>query len=317
MKLHKYILQEASEEHLDQIATLLLSSSSQNERKKWVRWKYLENPAGRARIFVIIVSSSNKIIGILSFLPRIFLKSEGAMRLMQAVDGFVVPEMRGRGLYPKLLKYANRIMDSPIYGFPNRAAERIEIRCGWQIFSSMITWYFPVRAGFFLQNRQLPILSPVLNLLCRLYARLCLGNTSNNVSIRLINKFRHDFQPNGIRVWGERSSAFLNWRFIDHPLKSFSCCEFLAGGNIIGYCVLEVKRQSAELYDFIAVRHRSACMAKLVEYCHDIGLTHILFRAIGLNLWNLGFVRLRPSAKVIGYRLPQQRWVMTFCDSDW
>ena len=317
MKNPKYILQEASDEDLPEIAAFLGTFSSQTKREQWVRWKYMENPAGRARVFVVRDSTS-RIKGALSFMPRFFLKPKrGAVLIMQAVDALLAPDVRGKGLYPKLLKYAMEVIGTPIYTFPNKMAERIEIQCGWRLLSSVGSWYFPVGIGYLISDRSLSFLSSILNRLSKIYAQLWLGNGVNGVSLRFVEKFEQDFIPNTGKVWGERSSAFLNWRFIDNPLKAFSCYEFVLEGDIIGYCVLDVDGQSAELYDFVALRQRRMCIGKLVEYCHEKAITHVLFRNIGLKLWNFGFVRLRSRSNVMEYNLSHEPWVMTFCDCDW
>lgn len=135
--------------------------------------------------------------------------------------------------------------------------------------------------------------------------------------MKTVDRFEKDFTGEGDRIRGIRSAAYLNWRFIDNPMRTYSACEFLQGDESIGYCVYAKRDFSAEVFDFITVRKRRKCLRLLLEHVRGEQISHLSFRGIHLGLARLGFLPGGTRQKCIIFQAPQGKWMINMCDSDW
>jgi len=317
MRDFEYAISEARENDLKDIEEFFKGQDSMLRDTKLLHWKYLDNPAGKAHIF-LIRDEESKIIGALSFLPRVCVRrNAGRVVIMQAVDALIAPEARGQSLYDKLVRYSTGRIGMPIYGFPNKIAERVEVRNGWKILVLIDSWYFPINMGLLLSNSKVKVVSPLLNLIFKIYACLWLSGKQNNIELRKINEFKDDFCVKGNHFYIERTSQFLNWRFINNPIRIYFCYEFHNRGGSIGYCVYAVEETTAVIYDFVSNEDQRVCWRKIVEHLRVQKITHVVFKCVGINLGKFGFIKRKLGASIISYNMPSGRWFFTLCDSDW
>ncbi len=316
MRDHKYTVSEATTEDFKEVESFLIGQASVIKNSRVFQWKYLDNPGGRARVFVIRDEEMH-IKGVLSYLPRI-RESQNSERflIMQAVDAFVSPDARGYFLYDQLIRYSSAKLATPIYTFPNKTAERIELRNGWEIIAPLNSWYFPIRIGLLLCHTRFRVLAPLLNLISRLYAfgRL---NQQSHFELRRVIEFDDDFCIRASGPFIERTGKFLNWRFINNPISEFVCHEIYISGELVGYFVYTVKGAAAVIYDFVALKDRRACIIKILEYLQAQNVSHLVFRCVGMDLGKYGFIRRRSNANIIVHNLKNASPVFTLGDSDW
>ncbi|MCI0558651.1 MAG: hypothetical protein MN733_09160 [Nitrososphaera sp.] len=317
MRLDDYTIQEGTEADLTKISGFFKHHKFGLQEERLVKWKYFSNPAGPARIFMV-THGAYDVKGIAVFMPRVFTKPSGEkILLMQATDGFASRELRAKGLFARLLEYCTGVIGAPIYTFPNKLAERTEIKIGWRGYGEIDSWYFPVKVGRRLAERTTRFFVPLGDWSAEKYAYLRLGRARNDIKVVRVTRFqRHFLVPTG-QAWGERSAEYLNWRFIDNPLREFLCFEFIQGDEPIGYCAFTQRDAVTELYDFIVVRNPKRCLRSIVEMCRNESMEYIFSRAVGLNLSKLGFIKLKSLGNMIVHNLPQCPWVITSCDSDW
>ena len=317
MTKDEYTVRDADETDFEKIAEFLTRCDFGPKKPDWLRWKYLENPHGQARIFVV-ENSLEEINGLLAYMTNICSDSDsGPLRIMQTVDGIVDPDARGKGVYLKLLQNSMKTIDTPVIGFPNKAAENAHIKCGWRVLAPEERWYFPVMIGELGLNTWAGLAGPLINLMSRVYASIWLGSGRGNVEMTKVERFRRDFAIQTVDTCGIRSADFLNWRFIDNPMREYQTYEFLDGGDTIGYCVYGLDGASAEIFDFVVSRRQRVCLHQLVEHCRKKKITHLLFRGTGLRLGRFGFVKGKSIGNYISYDLPRGSYSFTLCDSDW
>jgi hypothetical protein len=317
MKNSRYSISEARQNDLKELEEFFNSTDYALRNKKLLHWKYLGNPAGQARIF-LIREEGLKIKGALSFLPRICVKpNSDRFVILQAVDAFLAPEARGQSLYSKLIKYSTSKLGMPIYGFPNKIAERIEVKSGWEILAPINSWYFPINIGHLLSNSKLRFFTPLLNSISKAYAYFWLNRNQINLELRKINEFKNDFVVKWEHLYIERTANFLNWRFINNPIKNFFCYEFHNNGELIGYCVYAIEESTGVIYDFISMKNQRGCLMKIVECLRTKQNTHVVFKCVGMSLRKFGFIKRRLGSNVISYSIPGKCLFLTLCDSDW
>lgn len=320
------IIREGSKEDFPQIAHILShhnylpdqSHWSASDYLKWLHWKYLENPDGPGRIF-LAQTRSEHIVGLNVFLPRRFTSAAtGTFSAYHGVDAYIAPEMRGRRIYSKIYLFAMSALNAPKISFPSAIAMKVTIREGARVAGNPEKWVFPVSAGKSAAGKHVDSIRSPANALLRLYAFLWLGKHPRDVIIEPMTRFESDFELDQRFIHGVRSAAFLNWRFIENPMDSYSVYEFVEHGESIGYCVFLTIRSKARIHDFVARRRRADCFRILVDFCREQGITALDFRGVGLRLRKYGFTRRRiPRSSFTTLRTPEGPWMLTLADRDY
>ncbi|MBW1897059.1 MAG: GNAT family N-acetyltransferase, partial [Deltaproteobacteria bacterium] len=169
-----YTLREAEATDLPAIADLFSRHDYWAKDFASVRWKFLENPHGSARIFVA-ADIFNKIVGLVAYLPRRFTGTEtGTFTVMQTVDVFVAEELRNKGVYSRIDQYARSHMNVPRIGFPNKLSIGFGLRSVWYILARLERWFFPVAVGPLVAKNSCGLLASLANVLSKAYAFLWL-----------------------------------------------------------------------------------------------------------------------------------------------
>ena len=313
----EYTFREADISDFPQIAAFFRNFNYPLQKEQWLRWKYFENPVGRGHIFLIEDSNSN-IKGTLGCIPRMIInKKTGPLYVTESADMFFAPEVRGKHLFPKIKKIEMDVVDTPKIAFPNKRSEKITLQFGWQILAPLETWYFPIAWAGTSLNKTNQFLSAIVKFLAKIYASFLLIGDFKNLTIKPIDKFRHDFNKMGNHKCIKCSADYLNWRFINNPTRDYIPLEFYENEDVIGYCVLSLEGSTAMIYDFFTSHHKRSCLRKLIEYCREKNVSSLIFRGVGLKLWRLGFIKLLSNIDIISYNVPHKHWLLTLSDSDW
>lgn len=311
----------ASESDFPEIAEFFARYDFGPKCLEWVRWKYLSNPDGEAIIYVAD-DSDGRIVAISPRMPRRFVSVEaGELTTRQNVDILVADELRKTGVYATISKQAGGEREYLLLGFPNKLSRRLINEANTHIFP-IVNWVFPVVAGNLIVMKPYGIVAPLVNVLCRAYAFLWLGGKPNDLHLQPLERFTNDFTLDSTMIHGVRSADYLNWRYIDNPMREFMVYGFFEGNENIGYCAYTVIDSMAEIYDFIALRRERNCLRLLVENLRKNSLKHVSFPGVGLNLGRLGFFNRGSKSDFTVAKaehtppLPTGDWMVTFCDRD-
>ena len=179
----------------------------------YLRWQYYENPSGAAKVWV--AREGGKIVASYTAIPhRIYANGRVATgwRVQNVVT---LPEHRGQGLYHKLAAVAAQELflgDHPLnFTFPNERSKNGFIRTGW-------------KAAF-----RLPLKIKAL--------RDSLPSANLSAIVTPLTRFDADSE----RIWEghrnrlgfavERSSSYLNWRYISNPKSEYTSFRLDSGKN--------------------------------------------------------------------------------------
>jgi GNAT superfamily N-acetyltransferase len=288
----------------------------------WLNWKYLQNPDGRARVFIAEDCDRN-IVGIQAFMPRrARSRSTGAFLLVQPVDVYVAPEGRGKGIFSELVSFCRINLKPPRISFPNEASMSIggkdvhDTGKRHRVVGKMEDWLFPIEISGKLADTRYGFFSPLADKLSGLYALIFLGNHPKHLVLQPITRFSRDYEVDTDSIHGIRSAAFLNWRFVDNPMESFSCYEIVEGKESIGFCVFTLSESKVRIFDFVACRKPRRCLRLLVEHCRENGYSHLSFRGVGLRLRRFGFFRRGFKGYLTTMNAPSGSWYATLADKD-
>lgn len=326
-KENKFTCREGGEADFQELAEFFIRHDyapkhlqwSQAEYLDWLQWKFVGNPDGPARLF--IMEDSNKtIIGFRASLPRRYTSaSTGTFVAYQGADALTDVNQRKKGLYMKLWRFTSPRLELPSVSFPRTFIFDAAVRRGDPIIGVPEKWWFPVAPARRIAGKPWRFIAPEADAFSRLYAFCWLGKLPTDLTMKPITRFDKDFEVDSLFIHGVRSAEYLNWRFINNRMYDYSAYEFFENDESIGYCVYTVIRSKAEIYDFVVSRRHKGCLRLLVEHCRGRGIARLMFRGIGLRLGTYGFIR-RPDRENFckaTQDVPQGDWMLTMADRDY
>ncbi|RJP17281.1 MAG: hypothetical protein C4520_16980 [Candidatus Abyssobacteria bacterium SURF_5] len=313
-----YVCREACEDDLQAIALLFRRHNYGLQSAELLRWKYFGNPAGRAKIFVA-ENTAGEIVALRVHMPRLFTSREtGVFMVRQAVDWFVAEADRGTGVYSQLREFSRARRDYPTIGFPNEISRRITKTYpgDTRTYFPIEEWWFPVRLDqLFLTNRKTAI-APAAGILSKLYTFIWLGRRAKELRMNPIHRFERDFGLNPSFIHGVRSAEFLNWRFIDNPVRRYSAYGFFRGNENTGYCVYDIDESLAKIYDMVLTYRPRACLRLLIDHLRGKGISEVVFKSVGFRMRRYGFIRIGSPGDFDTLNTPQGDWLVSFADKD-
>jgi hypothetical protein len=284
----------------------------------WLRWKFLGNPDGPGRVF-ILEDAKGTVIGFRASMPRQYTSAAtGTFFAYQGADALTDINQRKKGLYMKLWRFTSPLLELPSVSFPRSFIFDAAIRRGDPPIGPTQKWWFPVALGRSIETPW-KFLIPLANAYARIYTILFLGTHPKDLEMRPLTRFDRDFEIDPGLIHGVRSADYLNWRFIDNPMYDYSPYEFFENDKSIGYCVYTVVHSKAEIYDFVIGRRHRGCLRLLVEHLRNKEIVHMRFRGIGLRLGKYGFIRRRDPINncKATQDVPQGAWILTMADRDY
>jgi len=323
----EYICREGGEADFENVADFFIRHEyapkqlnwSRADYLDWLRWKFLDNPDGTGRIF-ILEEGDGTVIGFRASLPRRYTSpGTGTFLAYQGVDALTDSRHRKKGLYMKLWRYTSPKLELPSVSFPRSFIFDAAIRRGDPIVGPPQKWSFPVALGQGIAEKPWRFFAPLADAISRLYAFIWLGTPPPALTMRPVTRFDRDFEVDTSQIHGVRSAAYLNWRFINNRMYEYWPFEFFENDESIGYCVYTVVRSKAEIYDFVVSCHRRGCLQLLLEHFRSQGIIHVRFRGIGLHLGKYGFIRRRDPLNNCKATtdVPKGRWMLTMADRDY
>ena len=185
-------------------------------------WKFARNPHGPARIWV--ADDGGRIAGCYILNPVMLRVGEAAVHGAQAVDAAVSPDYRGRGVFTDLARAA--LTDAAndgialVFAFPSAGAFGGQVRVGF-------------RPQFAIPKAYRPLLWPPRRWTFD-------GLTRGEVSAfdARFDIFSKHARAGEIAL--QRDADYLQWRYYDHPAKTYDTITCERHGQICGYCVLMI-----------------------------------------------------------------------------
>lgn len=297
------------------MAELFRSHNYGPQKVEWLRWKYFDNPDGRAKIFVG-EDPEGKIIALRAHMPRYFTSQRtGKFFVRNSVDMFVAESYRGTGVYTAVWKLC-RTGDYPIIGFPNKRAKQLianmpgDVRIDYPIDE----WWYPLALGN-LYGKNNPLAS-VADAFSKVYSFLYLGRRPREAQMKPVQRFERDYSLEPEYIQGVRSAEFLNWRFIDNPIDEYCVYEFCSKGESLGYCVYFIEASVGKIYDLVLTGSPRSCLRLLMDHLREKGAAHLIFKSIGFQMRRYGFIRIGSPGYFDILNTPQGKWKITLADKD-
>jgi hypothetical protein len=242
------------------------------------RWLYCDNPAGRARVWVLH-SPSGAPIGFTSGYPRGAWVDGEPFVALNCGDFSVDVGHRTLGPASMLRRPAKQLVDSGefafLYAHPVPAMLSVHRRVGHPLLSKMTRWVYPLSLNELLRRRKgqlwSSVLAPIGNVALGARRRLQ-GIRPSGLRITEADEFGREYNEldyslgQHYRVIGRRTQAYLDWRFKKHPELSVTIIEARESrAKLVGYLVLELASPTARVRDLAYLPDLGAERALLVQ----------------------------------------------------
>lgn len=191
----------------------------------YYRWKY-HPPTGNAKI--ALLQDGVGLVSANSMYPLDILADGARILGWQSCDTATHPRGRGKGYFMKCLGSLKAVLEPEnlFFGFPNRSSMRGFVKLGWTHHGDVRTW-----------------------------ARALPGRkTAGFLAIEPIDNFtaEQDAFSGEIAAQGgamlDRGSAYMNWRYRQHPFHQYGVFGWREAGRLLGVIVLRrVKITGREL----------------------------------------------------------------------
>jgi hypothetical protein len=261
--------------------------------EQW-KWEYIETPAGPGKI--LLVEEDGKLIAHEAMVPMRFHVLDRDVLSGKIEDAYISRAFRGKKLFGPLTEKCIEISEQAGYlvtfGLTARPVNyQLHVTRGYRHTCSLNAYFAPLRPSEVLSDivRVLKpsapkrmAMKPVLDILSRRFNAKAekFANVSDRQEIERVARFDARFDD----LWKEfttgrriisitRSSAFLNWRYIDNPYRKYDVFAAVSGGRLVGYlCAAVVTREDMDLSirvgvisDFLVLPGHETAFSSLVR----------------------------------------------------
>lgn len=265
--MNKYSIIEADiRNNRDDIFPILIKNLQEPSSKKYV-WNYIQCPYGPARCWLARHEQSDTFMGTAALFPRVILvKGE---HVNAAIAGDFAVDINHRNLIPALAlqkEIQSKIHNTGfrfIYGLPNKQSKGILLRIGYKKIGRFTHFIKPLKSEYqdnkYLHSfLQLKIFAGAVDILIKSFSKENRYKTTLKYSIITPEYFDDRFDvfwknvSKHFTIIGERTSFFLNWRYIQAPAKKYKIfCLLDEHKDIIGYIVYFLENNMCHIMDML------------------------------------------------------------------
>ncbi len=246
-------------------------------------WIYEGNPAGKAIVWILKDEVSQQIAGMAVIFLRIY--SVCGIDMLAGVNGDFLVSKTHRTLGPAMM-IQRSIMSSVdngdvdfIYGFPNKNAEPVTKRIGFQCLGETIRLVKILKTTPFLMKMRLPgwlvkVTAPLLDLALKIVFIDTWTVRNKGYVCREIheaddgfNQFWRDLKSL-YKVVGDRSATVITWKYLSDPdddNKIFAVYDKNIP-KLNGYIVYRFDENSVEIRDLVFSEDRKALNALIANF---------------------------------------------------
>lgn len=241
----------ADADELEQYRLCFEKNDSPKDIKN-LQWLHQQNLANTNTIYYAM--HSGNVAAIYTAMPVIFNINGKKAVALQSIDTITDVEHRGKGLFPRL---AAKLYDDAVekgfelvYGFPNEnSAPGFFKKLKWISFGEAPFILKPLNPTYFMGK-----------ILKRNKTRVPVGEyyaysvpeqkeLAKNIYIRSLSSFGDDYGiiwkkiSQGIDVSVDRSTEYMNWRYVNKPGEVYSKCGIFIDGILKGIVVFTIKNK--------------------------------------------------------------------------
>ncbi len=264
------IIDAEIEKDIDVFTDLLNRNRKKKVSRARFEWLYLKNPAGLARAWFVVDEKTGQEVAFTCVLPRRIRVNGEDILVWNCGDFSVDKKFRTLGVAMKLRRKAKDSVDEghipAFYAHPNDRMKTVHEAVGHHCIGKMKRYVKLLRADTFLRQRLAnenlrQMVQPFGN------AALWLNDLLIRNNDRGYDGFPVEDQPfsqeydhfynrvaEKYSVIGDRSSAYLNWRYYENPLYQTERYELRKKGVLTGYILYTISENMVLFKDMLCLR---------------------------------------------------------------
>ena len=271
-------------------------------------WRYLQNPAGRARAWVLADDASGEIAGFTVVMPRRMRAAGRELKAWIGADFSILPRFRALGPALQLRRAAREAIDRGeadlLYSFPNQRMVMIHERVGHVRLGQLRRVALPVTLEPHIRRAAggspvVSVVAPAVSFAWRQWLRLQAGTARDRV--HLANGVDPDDRfalldpaAGTGRVAGVRDAAYLRWRYSGQPGWRGGLLVANRHGRPIGYLAFTEEAGLLQITDLVAGDEQAA--RSLIAHASALAArrAHGSVSSVGLGsgIWDPVFERM-------------------------
>ena len=282
----------------------ILTKNLDGQSPSRYEWNYNQCPYGAAHCWLARDEQSNTFIGTTALFPRVILVKGDPV--YAAIAGDFAVDIQHRNLITALSlqkEIRSKIYDTNfkfIYSLPNEQAKGIFLRLGHRKIGRFTYFIKPLKSEY--QNNKhihsllrFKIFARVVDIFIKNFAKEKRYKTTLKYSIITPEYFDDRFDvfwknvSNHFTIIGERTSFFLNWRYIQSPVKNYKIfCLSDEHNDIIGYIVYYLEDNMCYIRDMLFEPSTEVICSLLAEFSRFIrmkGVGSITVDYLGSSLF--------------------------------
>lgn len=251
------------------------------------QWIYEENPAGKAKVWMLKHDKSEECVGMTALFSRNFsVKGKG---LVAGIAGDFLVNKHHRTMGPAIMLQRNVIVAVDnghvdfVYGFPNKKAEPIMKRVGYRRIGTLRRFVKIIKSAHQLRKRGfnelwVKILSPLLDIVLILTSIETWYRWRSGFVCEEVNDLDGRFD----RMWvnaksqftiaGDRTADYLKWKFLDDPddLNRVYAIFNSDKSCVKGYIVYCFHDNGVEIRDFVFPEDKKATLVLMGSFLRNV-----------------------------------------------
>lgn len=348
----------ATEQDYERVFDCVDESFGRRRPRAVYDWLYRRNPYGRARVWVVSERATGRLLKTGAYFPWPVWRGDQPLPGSLCGDVATVPDWQRRGL-SKIRREVRR--SHPWHGSictiagPNEGSRVVTTKAGEaeSILGALpggvaVLRPKPVLERFGIPRPLIPLGSGAISGLASAVRAVALRPraarakaTDNAAALRVEPCPRFEDAIDDVTertmafpaYWCPHPAAFLNWRYLDHPVESYSAFVLLEGESPIGYSVLRIAGEDATLSELAVASsprtHGALLLHRTLEIAREAGCATVRFFAPPVwRHWGLlrraGFIPYRTKNYLdVSYQadkegaLDLRRWQLTPGDRDY
>lgn len=291
-------------DHMDLWVRLLAATREAPVDAAALAWRYLDNPHGMARAWVIVDESTNEVGGFTVVLPRRMRLGARTLLAWVGADFSILPRYRALGPALQLRRAARQAIDDGaadfLFAFPNQAMRVIHERAGHLRLGDLRRYAFPANVAFHLERAGVPGWAARALALPGGAIRDLSGRARSLLAgdrVRILRELsRATLREVTVaaerltfgRVAGIRDSTYLEWRYARQPGWHGGVIMAMRTDDCAGYLVFTEERDLLQIADFAALDARAAAtlLGVAVRLARKRGSVSVSYVGLEKGIWD-------------------------------
>ncbi len=306
----RFDVRRAEEHELEQVFDCVDAAFGRRRPREAFDWLYRRNPYGRAQVWIVVERATGRILKTGANFPWPVWHGWEEIPGMVSGDAATLPEWQRKGL-SAIRRTVRR--SHPWHGKrcsisgPNDSSRAVAAKDGTahKILGSLPGALLPLRViqdpeGSTLPTSIASLSNQALSGVVSAWHLLTLKQDAD-YRIETIRRFEsgHDALTLGTMqfpgYWCPHSWKFLNWRYLDHPVESYSALALWRADVMLGYAVVRLSGTRATLSEFAVPDQdrgtASALLSGVIGLTREAGCSGLAF--FGTPSWrHWGLFRL-------------------------